>query len=291
MQEVTIILPVYNRATYLARLFRSLEGVTYEALRVILVDNGSTDDSQLLCRQFAEQSHLKVDVIVEPRKGAARARNAGLKACQTEWCYFFDSDDEVSSDFLDEVVPILPGHDVVFMPTRMIVGEREVVRSYKDTLTPSYQILSSMLCTPSTLYRTEWLRGIGGWDDSLTVWDDWELGVRVLLARPRAVWYTRKAFHRLYVHDESITGPSMQHNLKGKVACLEQVRRQLKDRRDLKALYLRTKIFEGYLRKEGYQEKIHVMDAPSLTCKLCGAFLRLYVRCGGKGAWWMATMM
>lgn len=292
MTAVTLIIPVYNRSAYLPRLFRSIEAIDYDALHVILVDNGSVDHSLELCREYGRQSKWPVQVVEETRKGASCARNAGLEACQTEWCYFFDSDDELSKDFLTQLVPLTNQKDVVFLPTIQIENEESTVRAYRPTGDAGYQILSSMLNSPAMLFRTDWLRGIGGWNDSLTVWDDWELGVRTLLAQPRSAWYTAKAFHRLYVHDDSITGDSMSHNLEGKIQCLKTVRDQLYDNKHQRALFLRTCIFEGYLRREGCMQKVEGFDAGiTWPYKCLGQILSAYVKRGGRGAWRMACWL
>lgn len=292
MKQVSIVIPVYNRAGYLPRLFNSLSAITYDRLHVILVDNGSTDDSLSICQAFAVQATFPVQVLVEPRKGAAMARNTGLAACTTEWVYFFDSDDELSDNFLDVLMPLTDNLDALFLTTKQIYTNKIYVRAYKPSGDVSDQILSSMLNSPAMLLRSEWLKQIGGWNTSLTVWDDWELGIRVLLAKPRFRWYTKQPFHKLYVHDESITGPSMSHNLSGKVDCLRQVLDVLETPAQRKALYLRTKIFEGYLRREGVRTTLDLSFRPmsSLT-HLCGWLLKFYIGMGGRGAWRIAMMM
>ena len=291
MTEVTIVIPVYNRATYLPRLFRSLQTVSYEGKRAILVDNGSEDGSWTLCQEFARSANFPVQVLQEPAQGASHARNAGLQACQTPWVYFFDSDDELSPDFLDKVMPLCPGHDAVFLPTRMILPDGQArVRPFQPVFSASYQILSSMLNSPSMLLRTDWLRNLGGWDAQLSVWDDWELGIRVLLAQPRARWYDGEAFHSLYVHGNSITGPSMSHNLEGKIACLRKVQSMLQSRAERLSLYLRTRILEGELRKEACPAILTGFDTGiSPIYKIIGSCLSTYVRLGGRGAWRVAT--
>lgn len=292
MQSVTIVIPVYNRSEYLPRLFASLENVTYSGMKVILVDNGSTDDSLALCMAFSERVPFPVKVLQEHRKGAARARNTGLKACDTDWVYFFDSDDEVSPDFLDELMPLTENQDALLLTTRQTDGRTIYTRPYKVSGDGGYQILSSMLNTPSMLLRTAWVRNIGGWDESLTVWDDWELGIRVLLNNPRIKWYTRKPFHTIYLHPESITGVSMSSNLEGKKHCLQTVCRQLTEKRHLDALYLRIKIIEGQLKREGTAEKLDntVKDRGWMTC-WAGKLLSLYTAMGGRGAWQIACWL
>ncbi len=290
MKEVTIVIPVCNRAGFLPQLFRSLDKVTYPGLHVILVDNGSEDESLELCRHYADTTLLHVEVLKEPRRGAAIARNTGLRHCRTEWIYFFDSDDELSSDFLDILMPLTDGNDAVFLSTVQVQGKHEKVRACKPVTDASYQILSSMLNTDSMLLRTEWLREIGGWNESLTVWDDWELGVRVLLDKPRCTWYLDKPFHRLYVHGDSLTGPSMSHNVEGKLACLKTVYDSLEEDRHKKALFLRSKIVEGQMRRAGTDVTVRGFDEEqSDVVYHFGRFLSWFTRLGGRGAWRIAS--
>lgn len=292
MKLVTIVIPVYNRSYYLPRLFRSLERIKGDAFRVVLVDNGSQDDSLTLCQEFARTSSLDISVLEEREKGAARARNTGLKACQTEWVYFFDSDDELSPDFLEAILPLTTHNDVVCLPTVQVENGHEVTRAYKPTSEASYQILSSMLNSPSMLLRTAWLRKIGGWNDSLNVWDDWELGVRVLLHKPRLAWYTDKSFHRLYVHGESITGPAMSYNLEGKLNTLRIVERQLPDSRKLKALYFRICIFDGQLMREGVKADLSEFGhMVGIISRMAGTLLKWHARLGIRGAWRIACFI
>ena len=69
MSSVTIVIPIYNRASYLPRLFRSLSAVDYEDLEVLLVDNGSSDSSLAQCRTYAQDAPMYVRVLQEPRTG------------------------------------------------------------------------------------------------------------------------------------------------------------------------------------------------------------------------------
>lgn len=292
MSDVTLVIPVYNRAAYLPRLFQSLQRLNYPELSVILVDNGSTDDSLSLCQTFAEEAHFPVEVVQEMKRGANAARNRGLSLCCTRWVYFFDSDDEISPDFLDKIQPGRRDSDVIFFPTCQQVGDRRMVRDYRVSDSAVVQILTGMLNTQSLVWNADFLRGIGGWNEQLSVWQDWELGVRLLLHRPRISWYTSEAFHCIYVHQDSITGPSFSANLQGRVESLKTVGEEVcGDASAMRALYYRTKILEGMLSREGGAGELwpRVSDAQvSLAVRVVGKLLRKYVALGGRGAWRIA---
>ncbi|MCQ2378483.1 MAG: glycosyltransferase [Victivallaceae bacterium] len=96
---VSVIIPVYNVAPYLARCLDSLCSQSLSDLEFICIDDASPDNSLQILRQYAEKDP-RVKVISMPQNGgAARARNAGLDAASGEYLSFVDPDDAVSPDF------------------------------------------------------------------------------------------------------------------------------------------------------------------------------------------------
>ncbi|KQM84129.1 CDP-glycerol glycerophosphotransferase family protein [Agromyces sp. Leaf222] len=102
--QFTLISAVYNVARYLPEFFASLEAQTYgiDEVEVILVDDGSTDESGALCDAFAER-HPSVRVIHQQNGGQGAARNAGLRAAAGSWVSFPDPDDVLAADYLEHV--------------------------------------------------------------------------------------------------------------------------------------------------------------------------------------------
>ncbi len=290
MPSVSIIIPILNRSAYLPRLFQSLTAVDYEDLEVIFVDNGSSDGSLSHCRAFAKDAPMVVRVLEEAERGASKARNRGLTACRTEWVYFFDSDDDISPTFLEELMPLTAGFDMVAFPTLQEVKGRVAQRSFLPSRKPSSQILSATLNTQGMLFRTEYLRSIGGWNGELSIWDDWELGVRALLHSPRIRWFTLHPFHHIYVHPDSITGPSMTSRRDVLDQALQTVERELSNDCDRRALYLRRCILNGTLRREGASPLYLPDEGFSLLVRLYGKWLSSYTAWGGRGAWRMALI-
>lgn len=100
--KITVILPVYNVADFLPRCLRSIDKQTFRDFRVIAVNDGSTDDSPRILREF-EASHPYFTVIDQNNQGLAAARNTGLALAKTEYISFIDSDDFVAPTFLEEL--------------------------------------------------------------------------------------------------------------------------------------------------------------------------------------------
>ena len=89
---VSIIVPIYNTEKYLRKCVDSILKQTYENLEVILVNDGSPDNSLEICREY-ERLDSRVKVINKKNGGLSSARNAGLEICTGKYITFVDSDD------------------------------------------------------------------------------------------------------------------------------------------------------------------------------------------------------
>ena len=97
---ISVIVPVYNAGEYFDKCVNSIVNQTYKNLEIILVDDGSTDDSGVRCDKFAEND-IRIKVIHKENGGAASARNAGLDAASGDYIGFVDADDWVDSDMYE----------------------------------------------------------------------------------------------------------------------------------------------------------------------------------------------
>src|SRR5688500_20854 len=106
MPTVSIIVPVYNSALYLEACVSSILEQDYENIEVLLVDDGSTDDSGEICDRFAA-SDDRVIVLHRENGGIAAAQNTGLDAASGELVTFCDNDDLMSTHLIGRLVEIL----------------------------------------------------------------------------------------------------------------------------------------------------------------------------------------
>lgn len=97
---VSIIIPVYNTKKYLPECVDSLVSQTYKNIEIILVNDGSTDDSLELCNEYAKKDS-RVKVVDKENAGAALARKAGFDVCSGEYVLFVDSDDYATPDCVE----------------------------------------------------------------------------------------------------------------------------------------------------------------------------------------------
>ena len=99
-EEVTVIVPIYNVAEYLEKCLSSISGQTYKNLQIILVDDGSTDDSGRICDRYQEQD-ARIIVIHKTNEGLVKARKTGIFNATGKYICYVDGDDWIESDMIE----------------------------------------------------------------------------------------------------------------------------------------------------------------------------------------------
>lgn len=159
---VSVVIPTYNRQDLVMEAIQSVLDQVYEDFELIVVDNASSD--QTLAR-LQEIKDPRVKVFVEPRRGAAFARNTGIQHAQGQFLAFLDSDDLWLPEKLAvqmHEIQSLPDGSIVFSQYSEFFNEQQAVR----------RILSGgphNLSVITMLIRTEDFRSIGSFDESLQV--------------------------------------------------------------------------------------------------------------------------
>ena len=103
---VSIIIPVYNSVQFLERCVNCVANQTYKEWELILIDDGSTDGSGILCDEYAKEE-ARIKVYHQLNKGASLARKKGIELAQGEYLTFVDSDDIVEDDYLERLFDAL----------------------------------------------------------------------------------------------------------------------------------------------------------------------------------------
>lgn len=124
---VSVIVPIYNVEDYLARCVDSIIGQSYKNLEIILVDDGSTDNSRLLVDQYKEKDSRIISVH-KNNGGLSSARNEGLKIANGYYVCFIDSDDFISDHFIENLytVIIVNNCDIAFCNYFSFSNENEI---------------------------------------------------------------------------------------------------------------------------------------------------------------------
>ena len=107
---ISIIIPVYNCGMFLSQCVNSLLEQTYSNLEIILVDDGSKDDSGALCDEFAAKSE-KIIVLHQPNSGVAKARQVGIQKAKGQYILFIDADDWMEQTYVENLMNLSLEYD------------------------------------------------------------------------------------------------------------------------------------------------------------------------------------
>jgi glycosyltransferase involved in cell wall biosynthesis len=185
-QLVSVILPTYNRAHLLERTLESVFEQTYRELELIVVDDGSTDDTPAMLEKTTD-SRLRV-LRLDANRGAALARNEGIAIARGELFAFIDSDDVWYADKLErQIAALAAASDQVGLCVCSREygrpGERFTVEYRDDELDSGAAVAliasGTGLSTPCWLARREALESVGGFDASLPRMQDYECSLRI----------------------------------------------------------------------------------------------------------------
>lgn len=103
MKKISVVVPIYNSESSLERCIESILGQTYNNIELILVNDGSTDQSKRICKKYAENDS-RIVFIEKENGGVSQSRNEGIKNATGEYLTFVDSDDWIESQMYEEMI-------------------------------------------------------------------------------------------------------------------------------------------------------------------------------------------
>ena len=210
-ETMSIVIPVYNRAKELPRTVASIVAQDYRPLHLILVDNNSTDESYAVCCNLQQQyqtDDLTIEVLQQPRAGASAARNMGLEHVKSRYMMFFDSDDVLHSDSVSRYMQAFAEHpdaDIIGSTILFDNGAKSFLAKAVFSADPEPHIIHGTLSTQRFATHTQLVREVGGWQEEYNGWEDWNLGVRLLLHTSRIYWLRTPAVATVYLHENTLT--------------------------------------------------------------------------------------
>ena len=228
MKMITVVVPVFNRADLILTTLDSIVDSAMEPFDLIVVDNNSTDGSAQVVSRWAEahrDSSVHITLLHEAQQGASAARNRGLAAVKTPWVMFFDSDDIMLPGHVQRVIDAIK-----INPNVDIIGWNVVNSDGKKLVfaTDPWNILfRGSMATQRYCCRTELLRAVGGWNTAVSLWDDIELGSRLVARNPKAVKLCGKPTVRTIVRPDSISNVEANLDLRPIVTALEAMKTAL----------------------------------------------------------------
>lgn len=219
---LSVIIPVYNTSAFLERCLNSVIYQTYMNLEIILVNDGSTDNSLDICNSFVSKDK-RIKIINQANGGLSRARNAGLAIATGELITFVDSDDWIEPAMYSTLISLLFQHnaEVAGCRTRKTYPDNSTAKA--DSIAPSeynedYLVFESNDCLRSLfemvhsdrmthavwdkIYRRELIQNIRFAEDYLS--ED-TLYTAQVMEKAQKVVVTRQVLYNWYQRDNSIS--------------------------------------------------------------------------------------
>ena len=181
--RVSVVIPAYNKASTIAPAIESVLRQTVQAVEVIVVDDGSSDETRQRVRRFGD----RVRYLRQERSGVSAARNLGIREARGEWVAFLDGDDLWLPRKLERQLEVLsrePSLDAVQCSVHLVNDRLEVVdsrpcASAQDTML-DFLLFRNLPGFGSTLLaRKRCLEAMGGFGTDLVILEDWDLACRL----------------------------------------------------------------------------------------------------------------
>lgn len=274
---VSVIIPTYNRAMFLPAAIQSILDQTYPNVEIVLVDDGSTDETEAVLKPFMS----KIKYITTEHKGAAHARNTGMKAAAGKYIAFLDSDDTYRQYKLELQVDFMEEHPEVGMVYTEFSGKFENgnlnelnMRNYHDIYNRkgwayedifpikgefsccaldkpvdyyignifNYTLMDTFVTTNTVLFQKKILETVGFQNESYRFAQEYEFVVRI--CKYYQVAFLNISTYVIFLHEKAATSFSANDHSRSKEINLLKIEQYM--------VFLNTVLDWGYEDKEYY---------------------------------------
>ena len=213
--EVSVIIPAFKAAAYIVETLDSVMAQTFKSYEVIVINDGSPDTEEL--ESILERYSTKLRYIKQENRGAAAARNTGLRAARGEFVAFLDADDTWLPNFLDEQIKLLKNNNanIVYADANLIGDSALSNRTFMEIqpsvgdVTPESLLSSRVTVLTSTvLARKQSVFDVGLFDETIKRGHDFDLWLRMAKKGARFAYQRNVlAVHRIL--ESSLSGDAI----------------------------------------------------------------------------------
>lgn len=180
---VSVIIPNFNHAQYLGDAIRSVLDQSYANVEVIVVDDGSTDQSRAVAAQFGD----RILYLYQTNRGLSAARNTGIQAARGEYIGLLDADDLYEPHFVSSMLVALqsdPAADGVFCGYQFVDQQNKALPQVEARPVPTEQLYETLLdgnffVPESILVHRHCYTSAGSFDETLRACEDWDMWLRI----------------------------------------------------------------------------------------------------------------
>jgi glycosyltransferase involved in cell wall biosynthesis len=178
---ISVIVPCYNQGNYLKETIQSALGSTYRPLEIIIINDGSTDNSLEIAKEL-EALHAEVRVLDQINAGVTKARNVGIGAARGEYILPLDGDDLIAPDYIEKGLAVLSARPEVKVVYCQAEKFNESMRKpWKLKPFSLSQLAKDNMIFVSALYRKSDAQEVGGYSEDMHMGrEDWEFWIKML---------------------------------------------------------------------------------------------------------------
>jgi teichuronic acid biosynthesis glycosyltransferase TuaG len=240
---VSAIVPVHNCEDYVREAIDSVLNQTYKDFEVIVINDGSTDKTEEILRQYGDKIRWKS----QENKGQASAVNEGIKMAEGRYIAYLDADDVCLRERFENQVEYLCRHPdvaLVYSDSYEIDGHGQILRTRKSRPHDGFVLLqTNYIGRSAVMHKRECLDEVGLFDESITGDDDWDMWIRI--SEEFEMRYTGRPLVKYRVHggNVSLTRPGrLGRGRRMKVRILERAYERRERPFWLKLMLMRAKI-------------------------------------------------
>lgn len=178
--SVSVIIPIYNMQEYLEETIQSVLKASYSNIEIILMDDGSTDDSAVIARKYATEYPRRIKFYQQANAGVIAARNHAIEKANGKYIFPLDADDLLHPDFLEKAVNVLDTRPEVKVvcASDLFFGDRNAPWNLPD-FSLSLLARKNMIAASALYRKADWERA-GGYCSEIIAREDWEFWISIL---------------------------------------------------------------------------------------------------------------
>lgn len=277
--KFSIIIPCYNIEKYISKTLESVFNQTYQSFEIILIDDGSKDNTGKILDDYSKKDK-RIKVVHKENEGVSVARNIGIENAVGEYIYFLDGDDLIENNLLKRADEVFKNNkaEIFSFGFNMVYKNGEIKRKYSsekynNQIIKSKEFLSLFFTKKigqhmcSFIVKRELVQNKIFFTKGLERGEDLEFQIKMLLG-DNLVYYDKTPFFKYVSRDGSVVQSKVKLNIFNFLEVLENFRKDIKDeklKKDLEYFFvtyyfytLKEMALKGYT-EEVYQKAIQVL--------------------------------
>jgi len=210
-EQISIIIPTFNRANTLKKAIESVQTQTCENWKLIIIDDGSEDSTQEVLKDYLKDDRIKY--YYQENQGVSVARNFGAKLSSGDYLIFLDSDDIFFPDLIKNIYEAeFYKYDLICWEVLKIIdGEKSFWKPKR--LSKMYKSIKASFLSGSICYRKNLFLKAGGYDPKITFGENYELGLRISQTQKLKIKIINKVFLKYEITTSTRTSNSLDNRL------------------------------------------------------------------------------